>query len=642
MTTSKKILILCDAFGPPAWVPRVTSLARELQTLGWDVQVMSEIMPGCTYETKDFPLALMRHYSTNKIRYVFQWLADKLWQAKEKAFTRFVEKQTKVQEYDAILCSSFNLFPLLTAATLAKKHQKPLFVDLRDIAEQADARAYFQHKMPACLSQWYIKRNIRLRNKMLQQAATVTTVSPWHVEQLKRYNPNTHLIYNGYDAQVFQPKDVPSERFTIAYTGKLYDFQLPGLKMFAEALKTQDSRLKTQDLRLLFHIGEEWHDIVRAYFAGLPVDIQGYVPREEVLDVLHEASILLVLTDKTTEAGPHGMMTTKFYEALGVEKPVLCLRSDEDCLAAAIEQTNAGLAAKTADEAATFIREKYNEWKQNGFTRQPVCNKSLFTRQELAKQFAELLHPNTPTSKHPNPIISVIVPIYNVEQYLEQCLLSIQQQTYPHLQVIMMNDGTQDSSAQIAQTYVDKDSRFHLYSQPNQGLSAARNNALPYATGEFVSFVDSDDFLAPDYYETLVRAIKNADVVQFGYTRVDTEGNIIRAKYPSHKYQFGSAWSKFFRLDYLRQHQLYFEVGQLYEDILFSLELWTSKPHIHHIKYAGYYYRQQPHSITAKKHDTKALFALIAQRQQKAKGWYKLLIIYTRVRLRLHFLLGRK
>ncbi len=650
MSTSKKILILCDAFGPPAWVPRVTSLARELRTLGWDVQVMSEIMPGFTYETKDFPLELMRHYSTNKIRYAFQWLADKLWQAKEKAFTRFVEKHTKVQEYDAILCSSFNLFPLLTAATLAKKHQKPLFVDLRDIAEQADARAYFQHKMPTWLSKWYIRRNIRLRNKVLQQATAVTTVSPWHVEQLKRYNPNTYLIYNGYDAQVFQPKDVVSKQFTIAYTGKLYDFQLSGLKLFAEAL----TGLPLMDLRLLFHIGEEWHDVVREYFAGLPVDIQGYVPREEVLDVLHEASILLVLTDKTAEAGPHGMMTTKFYEALGVEKPVLCVRSDEDCLAAAIEETNAGIAAKSIEETTAFILDKYEEWKQNGFTHQPVRNKFLFTRQEQAKQFAELLRLGQKTKDKGQRtkdegrriiearLISVIIPIYNAGKYLETCLHSLRLQTYSNLQVIMIDDGSTDHSAHIAQRFVDIDERFMLIRQANAGQSAARNRGLEKATGAFVSFVDADDLLDVDYYDLLVHNIGTNDVLQTGYTLIDEQGEQLDIHYPNSFYQYTTPWSRFFRRDWLCEHNLRFEEGQIYEDVLFSIDVWLANPTHSFYPYSGYQYRINPTSTTAKKHDTKNLFSLIAQRQKKAKGWHKLLILHTRIRLWLHFLLGRK
>ncbi len=237
------------------------------------------------------------------------------------------------------------------------------------------------------------------------------------------------------------------------------------------------------------------------------------------------------------------------------------------------------------------------------------------------------------------PLISVIVPIYNVEKYLDQCLLSIQQQTYPHIEVIMMNDGSTDNSSEIAQRYVDNDQRFHLYTQSNQGLSAARNNALTYATGEFVSFVDSDDLLAVDYYETLTHAIESYDILQIGYTRINTQGENIARKHPIHNYQFVSACLRLYRHDYLTKHHLQFEVGQLYEDILFSIDLWSTNPRIRKIKYAGYHYRLQPTSITSKRHNTRPIFSLLSKRYKTASLRGKILIIYTYLRLKTHFLL---
>ncbi len=393
MSIGKHILILCDAFGPPAFVPRVTSLARELQQLGWKVQVMSELMPHSTYQTNDFPLELMTYYANNKAKYAYQWVADKLWQAKERTFTSFIEHKTDVAQYDAILCSTFNVFPLLTASHLAKKYHKPLFVDLRDIAEQADASHYFQHKMPSWLSQLYIKRNIHLRNQVLHKAQAVTTVSPWHVAQLQTIQPNTHLIYNGFDTNDFQPQDIPTNTFTIAYTGKLYDFQLIGLQLFADALRLfmQQKEINKQDICVRIHTAKQWHQQVQTICDCNQLQTLDYIPRAELIQVLHESSILLVLTNKVSDKGPHGIMTTKFFEALGVEKPVLCVRSDEDCLAEAIQQTNAGIAATTVEETADFILEKYNEWKEKGYTHQEVRNKELFTRQNQAIQFDQLL-----------------------------------------------------------------------------------------------------------------------------------------------------------------------------------------------------------------------------------------------------------
>ena len=83
-------------------------------------------------------------------------------------------------------------------------------------------------------------------------------------------------------------------------------------------------------------------------------------------------------------------MGTKFYEILGVEKPCLCLNSDEECLADAIRDTNAGLAATNVEEVKRFILDKYHEWQQNGYTHQEVINKEQFTRQHEAQQFEKL------------------------------------------------------------------------------------------------------------------------------------------------------------------------------------------------------------------------------------------------------------
>lgn len=101
-------------------------------------------------------------------------------------------------------------------------------------------------------------------------------------------------------------------------------------------------------------------------------------------------------------------------------------------------------------------------------------------------------------------MVSVIIPIYNTESYLEKCLESIRNQTYANIEVIMVDDGSTDCSKIIANVFVEKDSRFHLFSQRNAGVSAARNYGLDLAQGEYILFVDSDDWLEPQMVERLV------------------------------------------------------------------------------------------------------------------------------------------
>lgn len=121
-------------------------------------------------------------------------------------------------------------------------------------------------------------------------------------------------------------------------------------------------------------------------------------------------------------------------------------------------------------------------------------------------------------------LISVIVPVYNVEKYLDECLTSIIQQTYRNVEIILVNDGSTDSSREICEKYLVKDTRVHLYSKDNGGLSSARNYALDKANGQFVIFVDSDDFWTDNSTldKLLVVAKKTgADVVRGDFDEFD-------------------------------------------------------------------------------------------------------------------------
>lgn len=117
---------------------------------------------------------------------------------------------------------------------------------------------------------------------------------------------------------------------------------------------------------------------------------------------------------------------------------------------------------------------------------------------------------------------SFIVPIYNAQETLSRCLDSILNQTYPSYEVWMIDDGSVDNSAAIAATYVEKDPRFMLIRQPNSGPSRARNRGLESAKGDVVAFVDSDDFIEPDYLQQIVQAFRrnNAQIVFFGSMQI--------------------------------------------------------------------------------------------------------------------------
>lgn len=122
-------------------------------------------------------------------------------------------------------------------------------------------------------------------------------------------------------------------------------------------------------------------------------------------------------------------------------------------------------------------------------------------------------------------MISIVVPIYNVEQYLEKCLDSIKTQTFTDYEVLMVNDGSTDNSAVIAQQYTS-DPRFKLINKPNRGQGKARNIGIDSANGEYLCFIDSDDFIEERYLEVLYSLImrEDADIAQCGVNRVWTDG----------------------------------------------------------------------------------------------------------------------
>lgn len=118
------------------------------------------------------------------------------------------------------------------------------------------------------------------------------------------------------------------------------------------------------------------------------------------------------------------------------------------------------------------------------------------------------------------PLISVIIPVYGVEKYISQCLESVINQTYKNIEVIVINDGTKDNSASIAKEYSKQDFRVKVYDFENSGLSAARNRGVSLAKGDYIAFLDSDDYVAPNMYEELINnALKtDADIVKCGYS----------------------------------------------------------------------------------------------------------------------------
>lgn len=118
-----------------------------------------------------------------------------------------------------------------------------------------------------------------------------------------------------------------------------------------------------------------------------------------------------------------------------------------------------------------------------------------------------------------NDLISIIVPVYNVEKYLNKCIDSIINQTYKNIEIILVDDGSTDNSGKICDEYLLRDSRIKVIHKNNGGLSSARNEGINISSGEYIGFVDSDDWVEPNMYEEMYKKIlySNADIVDCGY-----------------------------------------------------------------------------------------------------------------------------
>lgn len=208
-------------------------------------------------------------------------------------------------------------------------------------------------------------------------------------------------------------------------------------------------------------------------------------------------------------------------------------------------------------------------------------------------------------------MISVIVPVYNVETYLEECLDSIQNQTYTDLEVILVNDGSTDGSQAICERYCQTDKRFRLMNQTNQGLSAARNKGVEISTGEYIVFVDSDDIIKTNYLEKLMQYMtEDVDIVECIFTvkkmefldeNIETttiifEGDSNEAVkfFPSHTLNV-NAVTKLYRREIVEA--VPYIDGVIFEDVYCGIGMLKYIRKIIKIDYKGYYYRQRQASI---------------------------------------------
>ena len=228
--------------------------------------------------------------------------------------------------------------------------------------------------------------------------------------------------------------------------------------------------------------------------------------------------------------------------------------------------------------------------------------------------------------------ISIIVPVYKVEPYLDKCVSSIVNQTYTNLEIILVDDGSPDNCPAMCDAWAEKDSRIRVIHKPNGGLSDARNAGMAIATGELMAFVDSDDWIAQDMYEHLYQRLAqdNSDIAACGVQMVwedktpsrmlTRDGNCVLNQEESMRAIIEESWLKqpvwykLYKTELVRD--ILFPVGKYHEDVFWSYQAVGRAKKVSVSVRIGYYYLQRGGSIMGEGYSLKRLDAVEAKVQR--------------------------
>ena len=217
--------------------------------------------------------------------------------------------------------------------------------------------------------------------------------------------------------------------------------------------------------------------------------------------------------------------------------------------------------------------------------------------------------------------VSIIVPFYNVEGYMEKCLDSLVNQTLDDIEIILVNDGSKDNSALIAKKYLEKYPEKIVYlEKENGGLSDARNYGMPYAKGEYIAFLDSDDYVEKDMYEKMYEIAKkeNSDMVECDFyweypdKKKEDIGKIYSGKNEMLEKIRVVAWNKLIKREILEKTKIQFPKGYRYEDVEFTYKLIPYLEKVSFLKKPCIHYMQRQGSISNTQNErTKEIFDVL-------------------------------
>lgn len=218
--------------------------------------------------------------------------------------------------------------------------------------------------------------------------------------------------------------------------------------------------------------------------------------------------------------------------------------------------------------------------------------------------------------------LSIIVPVYNVEKYLPKCLESLIKQTLNDIEIICVNDGSMDNSLAILKEFASRDSRIRIIDNQHQGVAKTRNTGIEQSTGEYIGFVDSDDYIDIDFFEKLYNSAtkSNSDIAIASILKHKNFFNIYNAKYTKEetaitiqdkiklcedkKHFFFYAWNKIYHSGFIKKNNIKFSEGQIYEDVMFAIKALYYSNKIISVYGTKYHYIEHENSLTKYKDKT--------------------------------------
>ncbi len=205
------------------------------------------------------------------------------------------------------------------------------------------------------------------------------------------------------------------------------------------------------------------------------------------------------------------------------------------------------------------------------------------------------------------PLISIVVPVYNVENYILKCLNSLIKQNYKQIEIILVDDGSTDESGKICDEFKEKDDRIRVFHKKNGGLSSARNYGIKKAKGDIIAFVDSDDYVKDGFVLDLYRGMQagNADIVICGYNNEKPKNETISGKEATIRLLTKQenidiiSWNKLYKKKLFTDNNIIFPEGKKHEDTLTTYKLMSKAKKVTYIDESLYIYVERKGSITA-------------------------------------------